>query len=270
METLAGPYLEELFSLTGRRALVTGASGGIGRALALGLARAGATVAIHGRSPKRLRHTAALLAETGSRPTSLTAELSEVESCRTLVDRTRRALGGLDILVNTAGMNRRRPIDRVSQDDFDTIMAANLRSAFFLSQAAHPVMKALGGGKIVHVGSVTSAYGLGGVAAYGMSKSGLAHLTKTMAVEWAPDDIQVNCLAPGFFLTPLTEAPIWGNETRKKWLLGRIPARRPGEPEELVGPLLLLVSPSSSYLTGQTLYVDGGFSAGGGWEEAHD
>ena len=260
-------FLEQQFSLEGKTALVTGASGGIGRALALALARAGALVGINGRSRERLDETAVQIEAAGGRSVRLSAELSDVEQCRELVDRTVEALGGIDILVNTAGMNRRAPVESVSQDDFDTIIATNLRSAFFLSQAAYPQMKARGGGKIVHVGSVTSSYGLGGVGVYGMSKSALAHLTKTMAVEWARDNIQVNCLAPGFILTPLTEAPIWGDETRRTWLLGRIPASRPGNAEELVAALLLLVAPGSSYLSGQTLYVDGGFVAGGWWQQ---
>ncbi len=261
-------YLEEHFSLTGQVALVTGASGGIGRALAAALAAAGARVCLHGRSRERLRQTEALIAEGGGDTVSLTAELSEVESCRELVALTHEALGGLDILVNTAGMNRRIPIESVTQDDFDVVIASNLRSAFFVSQAAYPIMKAAGGGRIVHVGSVTSTYGLGAVAAYGMSKSALAHLTRTMAVEWAADGIQVNCLAPGFILTPLTEEPIWGDASRSSWLLARIPAKRPGRPEDLVTALLLLVAPGASYLTGQTLFVDGGFTAGGWWRDS--
>ena len=263
----AGAFLERHFSLAGKTALVTGASGGIGRVLALALAQAGAVVAIHGRSERRLRESATLIDDAGGRSLSLTAELGDVVACRELVTRAHRELGRLDVLVNNAGMNRRTPIEAVTQDDFDTIMAANLRSAFFLSQAAHPLMRDGGGGKIIHVGSVTSSYGLGGVSAYGLSKSALAHLTKTMAVEWARDGIAVNCLAPGFMLTPLTEAPIWGDEARRTWLLGRIPARRPGRSEELVGALLLFASSSSSYLTGQTLYVDGGFLAGGWWSD---
>ncbi len=266
--TGVGTFLERQFSLQGKAALVTGASGGIGRVLALALARAGAAVAIHGRSEPRLRETAALIDEAGGRSLRLTAELTDTDACRELVTRAHRELGSLDVLVNNAGMNRRTPIERVTRDDFDTILAANLRSAYFLSQAAHPLMRAAGGGKIIHVGSVTSTYGLGGVSAYGLSKSALAHATKTMAVEWARDNVQVNCLAPGFMLTPLTEAPIWGDEVRKTWLVGRIPARRPGRSEELVGALLLFASSSSSYLTGQTLYVDGGFVAGGWWSDA--
>ncbi len=267
METGARTYLERQFSLTGKAALVTGASGGIGRAFAAALAGAGARVCVHGRSRERLRETESLIAEAGGETVSFTAELSDVESCRELVDLTHETLGGLDILVNTAGMNRRKPIEQVTQDDFDTVIAANLRSALFVSQAAYPIMKAAGGGKVVHVGSVTSNYGLGGVATYGMSKSALAHLTRSMAVEWAADGIQVNCLAPGFILTPLTEEPIWGDASRSSWLLARIPAKRPGRPEELVGALLFLVAPGSSYLTGQTLFVDGGFTAGGWWRD---
>jgi NAD(P)-dependent dehydrogenase (short-subunit alcohol dehydrogenase family) len=265
--TGAATYLEQQFGLAGRSALVTGASGGIGRAFALALARAGAAVAIHGRSEARLDETGSLIEEAGGRSVPLTAELADVAACRSLATRAADALGGLDILVNAAGMNVRTPLAEVAAGDFEAIMAANLRSALILSQAVHPIFKRRGGGKIVHIGSVTSTYGLGGVGVYGMSKSALAHLTKTMAVEWARDDVQVNCLAPGFILTPLTETPIWGDPERSRWLAARIPARRPGQPDELVTALLLLVSPGSSYLTGQTLFVDGGFTAGGWWEQ---
>jgi gluconate 5-dehydrogenase len=263
--TDASAFLQQQFGLAGRVALVTGASGGIGRVLAVALASAGAAVAAHGRSEERLRETASLIAEAGGRSVTLAADLADVAACRDLAARAADALGGLDVLVNTAGMNVRSPIAEVAQQEYDAIMATNLRSAFFVSQAARPIMRRQGGGKIVHVGSVTSTYGLGGVGVYGMTKSALAHLTRTMAVEWAGDGIQVNCLAPGFIVTPLTEAPIWGDRVRSEWLLQRIPAQRPGRSEDLVSALLLFSSPRSSYLTGQTLYVDGGFLAGGWW-----
>ncbi len=259
-------FLQRHFALPGKAALVTGASGGIGRAFAVALAQAGALVGIHGRAKGRLEETRALIDGAGGRSVILTAELGEVAACKALIEEAHAALGRLDILVNNAGMNRRKPLVEMTPDDFDVIMAANLRSALLLSQAAHPIMREQGGGKIVHVGSITSTYGLGGVSVYGMSKSALAHLTKTMAVEWAGDNIQVNCLAPGFIVTPLTKAPIWGDEERRRWLLERIPARRPGTPEDLTGTLLLMVSPASSYLTGQLITVDGGFLAGGWWQ----
>jgi NAD(P)-dependent dehydrogenase (short-subunit alcohol dehydrogenase family) len=143
-------------------------------------------------------------------------------------------------------------------------MDTNLRSVFFLTQAVAPVMARAGGGKVIHIGSLTSSVGLADVSVYGMSKSALAQLTKTMAVEWAAQNIQVNCLCPGFIATELTE-PLWSDPARRRWMLDRIPARRPGQPGDLVGLAILLASAASDYLTGQAIYVDGGFLAGSQW-----
>jgi 2-deoxy-D-gluconate 3-dehydrogenase len=193
--------------------------------------------------------------------------LSRVEACRQLVTEAHQALGGLDVLINCAGVNRRKPIAAVTEADFETIMDINLRSIFFLSQAAQPIMRQQGGGKIINIGSVNSHYGLGMISVYGASKGGLVQMTRVMAVEWAKDNIQVNCLTPGFMITPLTEEPLWGHPHRSRWLRNRIPARRPGQPEELLGAALLLASAASSYMTGTTVVIDGGFLAGGSWEE---
>ena len=259
--------LHSLFSLAGKTVLVTGAGGGIGRALALGMAGAGARVGIHDVVPERLEETRRAVADAAGHAVPLLAELGEIESCRRLIQEAHSALGRLDVLVNCAGTNRRAPIHAVTEKDYGTIMAVNLRSIFFLSQTAYPIMRKQGGGKIIHIGSLTSLMALGTVSVYGMTKGAVAQLTKTMAVEWAKDNIQVNCIAPGFMLTPLTEVSIWGEEKKRKWLLGRIPMRRPGQPDELVGTALLLASKASSYLTGQTITVDGGVLAGGSWEE---
>ncbi|HZP83968.1 MAG TPA: glucose 1-dehydrogenase [Chthonomonadaceae bacterium] len=255
-----------LFSLEGRAALITGASGGIGRALAVALAEAGAIVGLHGTNRSRLEETQQHVEEAGGQAVALPAELSDVDACRRLIAEAHAQLGRLDILVNCAGMNRRQPIAEVQPETFDTIVAVNLRSAYFLSQAAHPIMRAQGGGKILNIGSMNSHVGLGHLSVYGITKSALMQLTKTMAVEWARDNIQVNCLAPGFIMTPLTAGPLWGDPHKKAWLLARIPARRPGTPEDLVGAALLLVSDASAYITGHTLNVDGGFLAGGTWD----
>ena len=256
------------FTLEGRSALVTGASGGIGRALAVGLAGAGAAVAVHGRSVGQLEETSRLIEAQGGRAVALTAELNDHNQCNRLIGEAHRALGHLDILVNCAGMNRRKLITAVSEDDFDTIVNVNLRSLYFLSQAAHPIMKAHGRGKIIHIASLTSAIALGGTSVYGLTKAAVSQLAKTQAVEWAKDNIQVNCLAPGFVVTPLTEESLWGDEAKRKWLLGRIPAKRPGTPDDMVATLLLLTGAGSAYLTGQTITVDGGVLAGGSWEDA--
>jgi NAD(P)-dependent dehydrogenase (short-subunit alcohol dehydrogenase family) len=167
-------------------------------------------------------------------------------------------------------MNRRKPIESVTPEDFERVIGLNLRSAFFLSQAAQRRMREHGGGKIIHIGSMTSTLGLANLSVYGMSKSALAQVTKTMAVEWARDNIQVNCIAPGFMRTPLTEDYYWKDPHRSRWLLERIPARRGGEPEDLAGIVVWLASPASSYVTGQVIAVDGGFTAGGSWDKQEE
>ena len=258
--------LERLFSLQGKVALITGASGGIGRELALGLAEAGATVALNGRDISELERTRDDIQRAGGRAIVLPADLCDMTACRMLIEQTVTLLTRLDILVNCAGMNRRKPIAQVTEDDFDTITAVNLKSLFFLSQAAHPVMKSQGGGKIAHVASLTTFMGLGTTSVYGATKAAVAQLAKTQAIEWAPDNIQVNCLAPGFIKTPLTEKSLWADPQKQQWLLDRIPAKRPGEAADMVATLLLLVAPGAAYLTGQTIAVDGGVLAGGSWE----
>ncbi len=255
---------ERLFSLEGKSVLLTGASGGIGRVLAVALAEAGAAVGVHGRDQARVYETCALVEEVGGQAAPLITDLQTVENCRKLVSRANEALGRLDILINCAATNRRKPIAEVTEDDFDTIVAVNLRSVYFLSQAAYPLMQAQGGGKIINIGSMNIFYGLDTVSVYGLTKGGVAQLTKAMAVEWAADNVQVNCVTPGFFLTPLSK-PLWEDQQKARWFRNRLPTRRPGLPEELVGVILLLASNASSYITGQNIVVDGGFMAGGSW-----
>jgi NAD(P)-dependent dehydrogenase (short-subunit alcohol dehydrogenase family) len=257
--------LTELFSLEGKTALVTGASGGIGSDVAVGLARAGAIVGLSGTNIENLRETERQVKGAGGRCAILPADLREVESCRRLIADTQAALGRLDILVNNAGMNRRKRLVEFTQDDYDTIMDVNLRSIFFLSQSAQPVMKEQGGGKIVNIGSMTTFIGLANVGVYGMTKAAVGQLTKTMAIEWARDNIQVNCLAPGFIKTPLTAQGQWADPHISQWILQRVPARRPGTPADLVGTMLYLSSHASDFVTGQIIAVDGGFLAGDSW-----
>lgn len=258
--------LHRLFSLEGKVALITGAAGGIGRVLAVALAEAGAAVGLNDLTLARLEEPHRMVEEVGGHSVVLPADLVGVDACHKLVTDARAALGRLDVLVNCAAVNRRKPIEMITQDDFDTILAINLRSIFFLCQAAYPIMRAQGGGKIINVGSINSSYGLGTVSVYGATKGAVAQVTKVMAVEWAKDNIQVNCLSPGFTLTPLSEESLWANEHKSQWLRDRIPVRRPAKPEEMVGAVLFMASPSSSYMTGETLVVDGGFLAGGSWE----
>jgi len=258
--------LERLFSLQHKTALITGATGGIGEALAIGFAQAGATVGINSRSPAKVAATCQAVAAAGGQAVPLPADITSVDASRQLMADAHAALGSIDILVNCAGMNRRKPVIEVTEEDWETIVAVNLRSAYFLCQAVHPIMQAQGGGKIINIGSMNTTYGLDTISVYGATKAGLAQVTRVMAVEWAADNIQVNLLSPGFFMTPLTEHGLWNNAQRNRWLRARIPLRRPGEPEELVGAALLLAAPASSYITGTAIAVDGGFLAGGSWD----
>jgi len=256
--------LPRLFSLSGKVALVTGASGGIGRSLAVGLAEAGAAVAVHGRNTAEIEKSCELVEAAGGKAHPLVADLSDPAVAAGTVEQTCAALGRLDILVNCAATNRRKPIVEVTPDDYDSIMNVNLKSIYFLTQAAHAPMQAQGGGKVIHIGSINVQYALDTVSVYGASKGGLHQLTKIMAVEWAPDNIQVNCIVPGFIYTPLSQ-PLWSDPAKSHWFRSRLPMRRPGQPEELVGLAIFLASHASDYITGQHFVIDGGFSAGGSW-----
>jgi len=258
-------FLARHFGLEGAVALVTGASGDLGCEIAVALSAAGASVALVGRDGAALDRVRCAIDNSGRPAAAFVADLSDVAVCRRVVDQTTERFGTLHILVNCAGANRRTPLLDVTPEEYEPIMAVNLRAAFFTSQAAARIMRANGGGKIINIGSITCTIGLQDIGVYGASKAGLAQLTKTMAVEWAEYNIQVNCLAPGFFLTGLTEDALWGDERKRRWMLERIPMRRPGKPEDLVGLALLLASPASSYITGQTVTVDGGLLAGSPW-----
>ncbi len=258
--------LHRLFGLDGKTALVTGAGGGLGSAITEALAGAGASTMLAGLPGEQALHrTRDALAEQGCPVETIEGDLGDVASAPRLVQATVDRFGSLDILVNCAGINRRQPILEVTPDVYDAIMAVNLRAVYFLCQAAARAMQDRGGGKIINIGSLTSSIGLADVSVYGATKAAIAELTKTMAVEWARHNIQVNCLAPGFMLTSLTREALWGNEQKRRWMLDRIPARRPGLPADLAGAALLLASPASDYLTGQMLAVDGGLLAGSPW-----
>jgi NAD(P)-dependent dehydrogenase (short-subunit alcohol dehydrogenase family) len=256
--------------MAGRVVLVTGSGGGIGRVLAAAFFEAGATVALHDRTPEDLVLAGQLLESTDSTSggsfKTFVADLASVEACRGLIEDVASAFGRLDVLVNCAAANRREAVDVVTPETFDWLVAVDVRAPFFLSQAAARHMRKQGGGKIINVGSINSQYALDTVAVYGLCKGAITQMTKEMAVEFAPYNIQVNCLTPGFIITPMNESSLWGVERKRDWILGRVPAGRPGLPEDLVGATLLMASDAGSFLTGQSIAVDGGFTAGGSWE----
>lgn len=255
---------DRLFGLDGAVTLITGAAGGIGRWLAAGLGAAGGRLVLTDVAGPALDEVAAALRAAGVEVEAAPADLRADDAPERLVAAATDAFGRLDVLVNCAAVNRRMPILEVDRDTYDLIMDLDLRVPYFLSQAAARVMARSGGGAIVNVGSINVAVGLEDVSVYGPAKAGLAQLTKVMAVEWSSLGIRANCLCPGFIMTPLS-APVWRDPARGPWMHDRIPQRRPGLPADLVGACLLLASPAGAYLTGQAVFVDGGFLAGSPW-----
>jgi len=245
------------FKLDSRVALVTGASAGLGRAIAIGLAEAGADVACHGnsRSPEA---TCEAVTKTGRAAFAVTGDLAESTTPQKLIDDTLDRFGRIDILVNNAGTIRRAPAVDYSEADWAIVIQVNLSAVFRLSQLAGRQMIAQGKGKIVNIASLLSFQGGITVPAYAASKGGVAQLTKALSNEWAGKGINVNAIAPGYMRTDNTKA-LQQDETRNRQILERIPAGRWGEPSDLAGAAVFLSSPASDYVNGEVLTVDGGW-----------
>lgn len=249
-----------IFDLSGRTALVTGASRGIGQAIASALAQAGADVAVTARSIDNLGDTRALIEQQGRKCVTLAQDVRDVGSCASVTARAAEELGGLSILINNAGFENVSPSFDVDEALWDQIVSTNLKGAFFCAQAAGRIMADQGGGAIVNLCSLTSYVGVPTAVPYGASKSGLLGVTRALAAEWAPHGIRVNAIAPGYFRTAMTEV-FYENEDWQAAMLEKIPQRRFGKDSDIGGVAVFLCSDASAYITGHCLPVDGGFLA---------
>ncbi|MCM3615933.1 SDR family oxidoreductase [Microbacterium enclense] len=249
------------FDLTGRLALVTGSSRGIGRSLAQGLAEAGATVIVHGRDAATAGRAAdEIAAATGATVHVATFDVGDSAAVDAGIAAIEDAHGTPDIVVNNAGVQRRAPIADFADTDWDDLIRTNLSSAFYVSRRVARGMIARGSGKLVQIGSVQSQLARPSIAAYGATKGAIAMLTKGLCADLAPHGIQANAIAPGYFATELTQALV-DDETFSAWVRTRTPAGRWGDTSDLVGTLVFLSSSASDFVNGQTIFVDGGMTA---------
>lgn len=250
----------ELFDLTGRRALVTGSSQGIGFALAAGLLRAGAEIVLNGRDEARLSEAADRLSAQDGVVHQIPFDATDHAAVRAAVDGFERDVGQIDILVNNAGMQHRAPLEDFPADAFEQLLRTNVSTVFNVGQAVARHMLKRGAGKIINIASVQTLLARPGIAPYTATKGAVANLTKGMATDWARHGLQCNAIAPGYFDTPLNAALVADPEF-SAWLEKRTPAGRWGDVEELVGACIFLSSPASSFVNGHTLFVDGGITA---------
>jgi 2-deoxy-D-gluconate 3-dehydrogenase len=253
--------IKNLFSLDNKVAIVTGGNGGIGKGIARGLAGAGANIAIAARNETK---TAAAIREIkkdfGVQVLGVKADMREEKQIHGMVKKVLDAFGKIDILVANAGIAIHKLPHEMSTEEWDENIEVNLRSFFICSNAVYPVMKKAGGGKILSIGSMTTIFGVAALPAYGASKGGIVQLTRCLAVAWAQDNIQVNSILPGWINTDLSAVGKRDVPGLNEMVLSRTPAGRWGEPEDLAGTAVFLVSPASDYLTGVAIPVDGGFS----------
>jgi gluconate 5-dehydrogenase len=253
------PILQR-FSLAGKTALVTGSSGGIGYALAGGLAAAGATVVLNARGADKLEAAARRLRDTGATVHTAVFDVTSADAVAESIDAIERDIGAIDILVNNAGLQRRAPLEEFEKAQWDELMRTNVDSVLLVGQAVARCMIPRQRGKIINICSVQSELGRPNIAPYAASKGAVKMLTKGMAIDWGQYGIQVNGLGPGYFKTELTDALV-KNEEFSRWLIARTPSRRWGDVEDLVGAAIFLASEASNFVNGHILYVDGGVTA---------
>ncbi len=252
----------EIFDLTGQTAIVTGSSRGLGRCMAIALAKAGASLILTARDKHNCADTIKEIMDIqGEVPEAVSLDVRSEQSVQAFSDFLARRKKPVEILVNNAGCNIRKPVVEVTWDDWDTIMETNLRGPFFITKAVVPFMIEEGYGRIIHIGSVTSVFGYANIVPYAASRGGILQMTKAMADEFGVHGINVNCLAPGWFKTDQTRM-LYENPEWLAYLVDRIPLKRPGKPNDLDGGIVFLASKASEYITGQILLVDGGITTG--------
>jgi gluconate 5-dehydrogenase len=250
-----------IFGLEGRRALVTGASRGIGFAIASALANAGASLTLVARDPQALKDAAQRLESDGAKAVEIAAfDVTDSQAVSTAVDAIEREQGAIDILVNNAGIQRRAPLEQFKDQDWHELVATNLSSVYFMSKAVAQHMIARRRGKIINIGSVQCELARPGIAPYTATKGAVRNLTRGMCADWAKYGLQINAIAPGYFATPLNKALIEDPEF-DEWLRKRTPAGRWGKLEDLYGIAVFLASGAADFVNGQTIYVDGGITA---------
>jgi len=254
---------DDIFRLDGKKALVTGGSRGLGLAIAKGLARHGAEVAIAARDERQLQEASQQITEAGGkRAWTFSFDLHQLEAAGEFFDEVLAATNGVDILVNCAGTTRRAPAEDLTIDDWNEVIQVNLSAAFAVSQPfCRHRKQSGGGGKIINMGSLMCRAGRPTTVAYTASKGGLLLLTRTLAVEWAKYNINVNAIGPGYFDTELTK-PLVENKEFNRWVLSKTPMGRWGRPADLIGTAVFLASSASDFITGQIIYIDGGWLAG--------
>ncbi len=254
--------LKKLFSLSDKVVLMTGAAGGIGAALSKGMAGVGAVMCNCDLSEKGLKTLSDDIEAEGGVCRSYLLDVTKKESIESTVEAVIKEFGRIDVLVNVAGINKREGLLDVSEETYDKIMDINLKGVFFMSQAVGKHMIKARKGSVINIGSHNATAMLGGCSVYGATKSGVVALTRSMAVEWAEWGVRANAVSPGHIITPLTQVT-WDHPTRGDYLRERIAMRRPGEPDEILGLVVLLASDASSYISGANYVIDGGCLCGG-------
>lgn len=253
--------MENLFDLSGKVALVTGASRGLGQYFGRALAKAGADLVITSRDASRLASFREEIEALGRKALPLKLDVLSHDDIETMVQAAMDAYGKIDILVNNAGLNIRRPAAEIRWEDWDTVLDTNLKGAFFVAQAVGKTMIERGYGRIINIGSCTCVFGMEGIGPYCASRGGMLQMSRSLAAEWGRHGVTVNVLAPGWFKTAQTQA-LYDNRAWFEYITDRIPLGRPGQPHDLDGTVIFLASDASAYITGQIILVDGGFTTG--------